>query len=245
MITCNNLTIRYGNTVAVDQLNMVTQKGEKVSVVGASGCGKTSLLHGMAGLLKPASGEVTVHGEKVEDIRQGTAIILQQDGLFPWKNVYDNVSIALLSHNKGEGSIEKGEAEKRVNLVLDELCILELKNRYLHELSGGQRRRVAIARALVQAPDLLLMDEPTGSLDMITKERFQDTLHQLYEQHQMTTVLVTHDIEEAVFLGQKIIVMGEGRILEILDNPYFGEVDLREDLRFYELCLKVRQVMKR
>ena len=169
MITCNNLTIRYGNTVAVDQLNMVTQKGEKVSVVGASGCGKTSLLHGMAGLLKPASGEVTVHGEKVEDIRQGTAIILQQDGLFPWKNVHDNVCIALLSQNKGEGILQRSEVEKRVNLVLDELVESSKQvSDYVAEIAAASRQQSEGIAQINQA--LIQMDQIAQKNTMVVED---------------------------------------------------------------------------
>lgn len=239
MIECSDLSIRYGETIAVDQLNMVIEKGEAVTVVGESGCGKTSLLHAVAGILQPWAGEVQVAGKSVEQMRHGTAIILQQDGLFPWKNIRDNVGIAL----RHQG-VQLKDSYEQVDLILDELGILHLREMYLNEVSGGQRQRVAIARALIQGPDVLLMDEPTGSLDMISKERFQDTLHSLYACHEMTSITVTHDIEEAVYLGMKIVVMKDGHILEVVTNPYYGEDGIREDLRFYELCLKVRQVMK-
>lgn len=239
MIECSELSISYGETIAVDQFNMVIQKGEAVTVVGESGCGKTSLLHAIAGLLQPSRGSVRVGGTTMEKMRPGTAIILQQDGLFPWKNVRDNVALALL--HKG---FQLKACYEQVDSVLDELGILHLKEMYLNQMSGGQRQRVAIARALIQGPDVLLMDEPTGSLDMISKERFQDTIHSLYERHEMTSVTVTHDIEEAAYLGMKIIVMKDGHILEVVTNPIYGEEVIREDLRFYELCLKIRQVMK-
>ena len=239
MIECSNLSIRYGEIVAVDQLNMMINRGEAVTVVGESGCGKTSLLHAVAGLLQPWGGSVQVGGSIVADMREGTAIILQEDGLFPWKNIRDNVAIARLHQG-----IELKECYEQVDMILDELGILHLKEMYLNQVSGGQRQRVAIARSLIQGPDVLLMDEPTGALDMISKERFQDTLHSLYARHEMTSITVTHDIEEAVYLGMKIVVMKEGHILEVVANPYYGEAGIRDDIRFYELCLKVRQVMK-
>ena len=255
MIECKGVTIRYGHTLAVDQLNMVIGQGEKVSVVGESGCGKTSLLHAIGGLQPVTEGLITVHDLQVTKIHKETAIILQKDGLFPWKNVYDNIAVAMVSGCKGIRGKGKTKKEQRVDQsqptemsqihsVLSELNILDQKDKYLHELSGGQRQRVAIARALVQAPEILLMDEPTGALDMVTKERCQDTLHDLYEHHRLTAVIVTHDIEEAVYLGERIIVMADGQIKAVLMNPYYGNLGLREDIRFYELCLKVRQVMK-
>lgn len=239
MIKCSDLTIRYGDTVAVDQLNMSINAGEAIALVGESGCGKTSLLHTIAGLLKPFEGGVTIYNQPIKDRRKGTAIILQNDGLFPWKNVYDNVAIGLLSRR-----MEKSAVDNKVMRVLEELGIEAYKDDYLKDISGGQRQRVAIARALVQGPDLLLMDEPTGALDMVTKEKFQESLHELYQRHPMTSLLVTHDIEEAVYLGMKVIVMQKGQIKAVIDNPYYGMQGLRDDLRFYELCLKVRQVMK-
>lgn len=238
MIDCENLTIGYGETVAVNGMNLHIHEGEKVSVVGASGCGKTSLLHGLAGIIAPLSGHIAIHRRPVSGIREGTAIILQKDGLFPWKTVYGNVVVGL-----SQGRVSDDE-EALVMATLDELGLKALSDRYLHQLSGGQRQRVAIARALVQRPDLLLMDEPTGALDMMSKEQFQDRMHRLYERHAMTSVIVTHDIEEAVYLGQRIVVMAEGRIKAIIQNEHWGKEGLREDMAFYEKCLGVRQVMQ-
>ena len=238
MIKTNDLSVCYGDTVAVKQLNISIKQGEKVSVVGKSGCGKTSLLHAFAGLVQATSGHVLVQDQLVSGIRHGTAIILQKDGLFPWKNVEDNVMLGILNNGSKESK------KRKINAVLRELGIEDQKNKYLKELSGGQRQRVAIARALVQEPDLLLMDEPTGSLDMITKEEFQSSLHELYNKHEMTSVIVTHDIEEAVFLGEIIYVLDQGSIVGQIPNPLYGKTNVRNSIEFYELCLKVRQVMR-
>lgn len=239
MIECVDLNIHYGKTLAVEQLNMTINQGEAVTVVGESGCGKTSLLHAIAGIIQPSKGRVLVKGQEVEGIGHGTAIILQADGLFPWKTVEDNVMMALLKFK-----LPSRQARALSRQALDDLGIAQLGHKYLHQISGGQRQRVAIARSLVQEPEVLLMDEPTGALDMITKEKFQDSLHKLFDGRQITSVMVTHDIEEAVNLGMKIVVMKEGRLLQIIDNPLYGMADLRSDLGFYELCLQVRQVMK-
>lgn len=238
MIKTNDLSVCYGDTIAVNQLNISIGQGEKVSVVGKSGCGKTSLLHAIAGLVEVTNGSVLIQDHLVSGIRNGTAIILQKDGLFPWKNVEDNVMLAL--HN----SEDKVASKKKICDIIIELGIEDQKNKYLKELSGGQRQRVAIARALVQEPDLLLMDEPTGSLDMITKEEFQNSLHEMYKHHKMTSIIVTHDIEEAVFLGEKILVLDKGSIIGEIINPLYGKEDIRNSIEFYELCLKVRQVMR-
>ena len=167
------------------------------------------------------------------------AVILQKDGLFPWKTVLENIHLALAN-----APIKPDDKTQLVRTLLKELEIENVSDKYLHEISGGQRQRTAIARALVQKPAVLLMDEPTGSLDMITKEKFQDSLHELYQHHDVTAVIVTHDIEEAVFLGQRILVMDDGRIISDIENPHYGQPDIRESMDFYKLCLKVRLVMK-
>lgn len=238
MIKTVDLTISYGETIALNQLNISVKQGEKVSVVGKSGCGKTSLLHALGGIIKANEGSINVFGIEVNDIREGTAIILQQDGLFPWKSVEENVRLGIINNG-----LSKDEQLILVSNSLKELGIAKQTHKYLNELSGGQRQRVAIARALIQSPDLLLMDEPTGSLDMVTKESFQDSLHDMYENHHMTSILVTHDIEEAVFLGERIIVLDHGKLAGIVDNPLYRKEDIRHSIEFYELCLEVRRVM--
>jgi len=240
MIETYNLTIKYKEKIAVQQLSLRIKQGEKVSVVGQSGCGKTSLLHALAGIILPSDGRVTIFDEEIKGIRKGTGIILQKDGLFPWKKVEANIALGIL-----HDALTKGEKQQRINDILQELGMVAQSDKYLHELSGGERQRVAIARSLIQKPDLLLMDEPTGSLDMITKERFQESLHDLYRKHEMTTVIVTHDIEEAVYLGQRVLVMEDGKVIREIANPRFGLVEARNSIEFYELCLQVRQVMKR
>lgn len=239
MIKTRNLTVTYGAKEALSDISLHIRQGEKISLIGKSGCGKTTLLHGIAGLKKPDRGTIEINGKQLEGIRESTAIILQKDGLFPWKKVEANILLSLINE-----SMPLQEKKNRVHRLLTELEIYDYKDKYLHELSGGQRQRVAIARALIQKPDLLLMDEPTGSLDMITKEKFQDSLHELYEEYSMTTLLVTHDIEEAVYLGQRILIMVDGRIVNEVNNPNYGKKNIRESLAFYELCLHVRQVMK-
>ena len=239
MIRIENLTIKHGKTKAVNQLNLTIHHKEKISIVGRSGCGKTSLLHALAGLISPSTGRILIHNNPVRGISKDTSIILQNSGLFPWKTVESNVMLGVINE-----SIGKDEKLTKVTAVLSELDILDQKEKFLHKLSGGQRQRVAIARALVQSPDLLLMDEPSGSLDMISKEKFQDGLHDLYLRRDITAIIVTHDIEEAVFLGQKIFIMDNGQVIDEVVNPFYGEENVRESIEFYKLCLKVRQVMK-
>lgn len=239
MIELNKLSVNYGTCIAVDKVKLNIKEGEKVSVIGRSGCGKTSLLHVLGGLITDFSGQLKINHKLVNGIRRDTGIILQDDGLFPWKSVYKNIELGLLHE-----SLTASQVDTKIKQISQELGIWTLKDKYIKALSGGEKQRVAIARALVKEPRLLLMDEPSGALDMISKENFQDLLHQIFDRHKVTSLVVTHDIEEAVFLGQRILVMEKGKIIEEVMNPYYAKDHVRELKDFYELCLKVRQVMK-
>lgn len=236
MVHCEQVSVLYANQYGIRNLNMVLNRGETCAIVGESGCGKTTLLHAIAGLLEVTDGQVVIENKVVEGIRSDTAIILQEDGLLPWKTVYDNAALGLTLKKHS-----KDEVYSQVWPLLETLNLEEHAHKFPIHLSGGQQKRVAIARALVMKPKLLLMDEPTGSLDMITKEAFQDQIMALYKQYGFTMMVVTHDIEEAVFLGQKIVVMKNGQITAQFDNSTFLSDGVRNDLTFYEMCLKVRK----
>lgn len=235
MINCNDIMVKYDEFVAIDKLSLNIEKNSSCAIVGKSGCGKTTLLHALAGLIKPIKGSITIDGKILNGIRRKTSVILQQNGLFPWKNVWENIALGL----KVRG-YEKEYIKKEVIKILNELGIYEHRYKWINEISGGQLKRVAIARALAIRPDLLLMDEPTSSLDAITKEEFQNNILQLYKIHDLTMVIVTHDIEEAVFLGNKIMIMENAKIKTIIDNPLFGQTDIKNNIKFYEICLSIR-----
>lgn len=238
MIEVRNLAVSYGTERAIEDISFEIQKNTTCAIIGPSGCGKTTLLYCLAGLLSHETGEVSINGEPVCGIRKETALILQDYGLFPWKTVYQNVALGLRVRGVG-----KPQEKQAVDSILKELGIEQYKNKYPTELSGGQKQRVGIARALTLQPDLLLMDEPSSALDAITKEHLQNLILKLYKSHPMTVALVTHSIEEAVFLGQRIIIMDKGRIRTILDNPHFGDENLRNKREFYDVCLQVRSWM--
>ncbi len=238
MIVIEDLTICYENTTAVDHMNIQIGNGDKVAIVGRSGCGKTTLLLAIAGLIPSTSGRILISDKGIQDVQEGTAIILQEGGLFPWKKVSDNIRMGLI----GRG-LSRCEEDRIVEESLMTLGLDGVGKRYLKELSGGQRQRVAIARALVQSPNLLLMDEPAASLDMVSREQFQEVVLNLYQGYPVTSVLVTHDIEEAVYLGEKIIIMEQGMVAEMMVNECYGKEDARDSIDFYEMCLKVRKVM--
>ncbi|MFW5981345.1 MAG: ABC transporter ATP-binding protein [bacterium] len=245
MIKVRDLSVSYKSDqgqeeVAVENINLDIAKNSTCAIIGPSGCGKTTLLYAMAGLLKADQGSIDIYGEKQQGIRQQTGLILQNYGLLPWKTTRENLALGLLV---------RGQAPEKIKVIvdniLDKLGIVEYQNKYPTQLSGGQRQRVAIGRALAISPDLLLMDEPSSSLDAITKEQLQNFILKIYKENPLTVILVTHNIAEAVFLGQKIVVMKKSGIKEILDNPYFGDETLREKMDFYKVCLEVRKSLER
>ena len=238
MIEINNLQVSYGNEKALDEISLQIERNTTCAIIGPSGCGKTTLLYAMAGLTAPDQGAICISGEKLSGIRRSTGIILQDYGLFPWKSVWNNVALGL--QVRGE---TKDQIGVKVGRILEVLGISPLSSKYPAELSGGEKQRVAIGRTLAMKPDLLLMDEPSSALDAITKEHIQNLILKLYKSEPLTMVIVTHSIEEAVFLGQKIIVMGKARIKHVLENPYFGDEELRSRMEYYSVCLEVRKWM--
>lgn len=238
MIEVKNIDVYYGKEKALDKLTMKVEKNATCAVIGASGCGKTTLLYTLAGIITPSSGNIVIAGDQLTGIRKSTGLILQDYGLLPWKTVWDNIAFPLKSRG-----FNKNEINTKVTSILKSLGIEEYAKKYPGELSGGQKQRVAIGRTLILEPDLLLMDEASSALDAMTKEHIQNLILSIYKKRQITLVMVTHNIEEAVFLGQKIVIMVDGRINHILENPYFGSEDLRNHIDFYKMCLQVRKCL--
>lgn len=234
MIDIQNLSVAYDSFEALSEVSIHLAKGTTCTIIGESGCGKTTLLYALAGLIKPKSGTIFIDGELLEGVRYQTSLILQNYGLLPWKRVYDNCRVALLGHADADGVITG---------ALEALDILDLKDRFPSQLSGGQQQRVAIARALVRNPDLLLLDEATAALDALTQESFQDLLLDLHKQRQTTLIFVTHKIEEAVRLGQRILVMKKGMIAYDIHNPWFDQETFHESYEFYQQCTTIRRLL--
>lgn len=241
MIEVNDLLIKYGNHTVLDHLQLHVGSQESIAIIGPSGCGKSTLLYALAGIIKPQSGTIEINGEAVNGTRKETGVILQSYGLLPWKTVWENASLGLQIRK-----LSKKDIQTKVSKILKQLHIIDQKNKYPVQLSGGQQQRVAIARALAIEPDLLLMDEPFSSLDAIVREELQHVLVDTYYRKKLSILFVTHNIEEAVFLGQKIIVMqpNPGSIRAIVENEHFGDPDLRKKKSFHETCVKVRQLME-
>jgi NitT/TauT family transport system ATP-binding protein len=214
------------------------QRGVSYALVGKSGTGKSTLLNIIAGFLAPGSGTITIGGNTVTGQRAKTAFLFQELVLFPWQTVKEAVAMPL------KLSGEKESIDSAVSELLTELHIGHHKDKYPHELSGGEKQRVALARTLINEPDLLLMDEPTSALDAMTKETLQGIILRQQQKSGATLILVTHDIEEAVMLGQYILILNEDGTLSMLDNPFFAIKNPREKLEFYDECIKIRKLMK-
>lgn len=221
----------------LDHINLHIAQGERWAVIGPSGCGKSSMLHVLAGLQTVTSGSVQYQGAAHTKPHGEISVILQEYGLFPWKTVEQNVGLPLELQK-----VPKKEIKTRVNEMLAQLKLSEHGRKYPSELSGGQRQRVAIARALIAQPKVLLMDEPFSALDALTRETMQNIVLELCERRNLTLVMVTHNIEEAIFLGQKIAVFSDhsGRISHIADNGHSGEVSYRGTEEFYRHCSLLR-----
>lgn len=241
MIEINDLVVKYGNDTVLDHLNLQIDHNESVAIIGPSGCGKSTLLYALAGLINPQSGEIKINGKLLTGTRKETGVILQSYGLLPWKSVWDNAQLGLQLRK-----LDRAVIDKKVTKTLQQLQIEDQKNKYPVQLSGGQQQRVAIARALAIDPDLLLMDEPFSSLDAIVREQLQHVIGKLYQESKRSIVFVTHSIEEAVFLGQKIIIMQPklGIIKQIIDNRHFGDEAFRNSQHFHRMCVHVRQLME-
>lgn len=220
-IRADRVTIRLGEGAgafeAVSEARFEVRPGEFVCLLGPSGCGKSTLLGAMAGHIKPASGTLSVDGRTIDGPHPERGIVFQQHTLFPWKNVRDNVAFGLKM--RGMKRIQRRlEADRMLELV----GLAGSADRYPGQLSGGMQQRVEIARVLINQPKLLLMDEPFGALDALTRLRMQELLLDIWEQFRKTIVFVTHDIDEALLLADRIVVMQAqpGRIHEEIHVPF-------------------------
>jgi ABC-type nitrate/sulfonate/bicarbonate transport system ATPase subunit len=253
MIQVQDLTFTYPNgTNVFDAFSWAVERGEAWAVIGASGCGKTTLLYLLAGLRQPTAGQVLIDGQRLTRPRPRTGLILQEYGLLPWATVRDNAALGLRIRSfYGPDGVHTpaderlGDNGDRVERWLDRLGIDHVANQYPHQISGGQRQRTAIARTLVLRPDLLLMDEPFGALDALTREDLQNLTLELRAEQQLTTVIVTHSIEEAVFMGEKILVLGQppNRDAVIVHNPRAGGASYRQQDAFFARCNELRDLM--
>ncbi len=205
---------RTGQIHALDNINLTIKSGEFVCVVGASGCGKTTLMQMVAGFHTPTQGEISIGGERITRPDPIRGVVFQQPNLYPWLNVRDNVSFGPRMRKE-----KKSSYAPRVESMLQLVSLGDFGSRAPYELSGGMQQRAAIARALVNEPEVLLMDEPFGALDALTRERLQEELLGIWRQTGKTVFFITHSVEEAVYLGTRVLVMSPrpGRVVRDVD----------------------------
>jgi NitT/TauT family transport system ATP-binding protein len=238
----------YSNgTRALEPVDLKIQPGEFVTLLGPSGCGKSTLLKMIAGLLTPTDGRILLWNkplDQVEATGHKLAFVFQEATLMPWSRVRANVRLPLDLHGDA-----KDEAEKRVNDSLELVGLSKFANAYPRELSGGMQMRVSIARALVTQPDLLLMDEPFGALDEITRNKLDSDLLELWAQKKLTVVFVTHSIYEAVYLSTRVVVMAArpGRVIEQvnIDEPFPRTADFRVSPQFSKFAKHLQDSLLR
>lgn len=200
-IESKNVIKKFENTQVLKELNLTINSGEFVCVVGRSGCGKSTFLRLLAGLEKVSQGEITLDGVKINGVHPDIRIMFQDSRLLPWRTVIENVALGL--------------PKESYDLAIDALKEVGLENKaneWPANLSGGQKQRVALARALVHKPRLLLLDEPLGALDALTRIEMQTLIERIWQEHKFTVLLVTHDVSETVILGDRVVLIEEGKI---------------------------------
>lgn len=203
-----NLQKSYHPATVLDHLNLQIHKGEFIAIVGKSGCGKSTLLRLLAGLEQPSGGEIRVEGSPLTGLNREACMMFQDGRLLPWKRVLDNVRLGL-----------KGDHREEAEAVLRQVGLNHKKDEWPAKLSGGQKQRVALARALIHKPSLLLLDEPLGALDALTRIEMQSLIEEIWSFQRFTSLLVTHDVEEAVSLADRVVLLHEGKITQDIPIP--------------------------
>ncbi|MDT2834973.1 ATP-binding cassette domain-containing protein [Vagococcus carniphilus] len=233
-IIFKNASFSYQEKIILSQLNLTLNEGCLYSIIGPSGIGKSTFLNLCKKQLIPTSGNITYEKITSTDI----ITVFQDLHLFPWQTVTDALNMPL--------TIKKINSAKKKQLLeetLQQFQLDDIKYKYPHELSGGQKQRVALARGMITSPHFLLLDEPTSSVDIGTKENLQTFILEKQRAFQQGIILVTHDIEEAVYLGQKLIVFSHNGV-NLINNPFFSNRDLTNELTYFQFCSQLKQMIK-
>ena len=244
MVTISNLSKRYGsNPPVLQQINLAIEKGEFISLIGPSGCGKSTLLKLISGLTNASAGSILVDGMTPVNARKTVSYIFQDATLLPWRNVTRNVGLGLeLEH------VSREARKAKVQSLLELVGLSHVAQAYPRQLSGGMKMRVSVARALATTPRLLLMDEPFGALDEMTRDRLNEDLLRLRAEQNWTAVFVTHSVAEAVFLSTRIVVLAPspGRIAQQIeiDLPFPRTNLTRESGRFESYVTEVSRALR-
>ena len=247
MIEVKNLAVTYSGlkqeNTALHNVSLTVPQGTVCAVIGPSGCGKSTLLKVVAGLITDFSGQVHINGGDVSPKKLRIGFMPQNYGLLPWQSVADNIRLAC--------RIKDGWTEEKaakMEALCQKLGIEDLLHRYPQELSGGQQQRVSLARVFLLEPDILLMDEPFSALDAITREEMQDVFRDLWEEAGITTMLVTHYVEEALYLGQQIVLMAGGAhggtVAEIMENKWQGSRQWKTTTEFFVKSQELKEKIK-
>ena len=217
MLQISHLSADYGGKPALADISLTLDSGELLVVLGPSGCGKTTLLNLIAGFVPYQHGSIILDGKRVDGPGADRGVVFQNEGLLPWRNVQDNVALGLQL-----AGISKSERRETAAQMLKKVGLEGAEKRFIWQLSGGQRQRVGIARALAANPQLLLLDEPFGALDAFTREQMQTLLLKLWHETGKKVLLITHDIEEAIFMATELILLspGPGRVQERLSLDF-------------------------
>ncbi|HBT4721232.1 TPA: taurine ABC transporter ATP-binding subunit [Klebsiella quasipneumoniae subsp. similipneumoniae] len=238
MLQISHLSADYGGKPALADINLTLESGELLVVLGPSGCGKTTLLNLIAGFVPYQHGSITLEGQRVTGPGAERGVVFQNEGLLPWRNVQDNVALGLQL-----AGVDKAQRRQTAAQMLKKVGLEGAEKRFIWQLSGGQRQRVGIARALAANPQLLLLDEPFGALDAFTREQMQTLLLKLWHETGKQVLLITHDIEEAIFMATELVLLspGPGRVVERLPLDFSrrfvaGEPcrSIKSDPRFIE-----------
>ncbi|MNW43238.1 Taurine import ATP-binding protein TauB [compost metagenome] len=243
-----NLTVEYqGGQAALKSVDLFLPEHSIYTILGPSGCGKSTLLRSIAGLIKTYHGEISYNGKALHGQDQVLiGLVPQNYGLLPWKTVQSNIRMAMRISNSG--TLTKQQQEQRITNWLESMGIADLAHRYPLSLSGGQQQRVAIARAFAISPQIMLLDEPFSALDAITREEIQRIFLGSWNSLPTTTLFVTHDVEEAILLGEKIIMITSNKEdpLIVMDNPLFSikPEEKRDSEQFFQLSKEIRKVMQ-
>lgn len=243
MLSIQDITASYDETIILDRLSLTVQPHDIVSLIGPSGAGKSTLMNCITSLHPIDNGEILLNGQTISPKAQTIGWIPQHYGLLPWKSVYDNIMMGLTIKKI---PLSKTLIEKTTDII-QELGLTDLLQQFPNQLSGGQQQRVSIARSMVMSPDLFLLDEPFSALDAITREKMQHLFLNQWQQHQAPTILITHDVEEAVFLGRRIVLLSgkPGQIIHEFDNPSFEIEPQKKRLTdsFYHVTKRIREAL--
>jgi ABC-type nitrate/sulfonate/bicarbonate transport system ATPase subunit len=234
-----NVNKSFGDLSVLEDLNFKIEKGEFAAIVGPSGCGKSTALRMFAGLESPTSGEVLANEKSTNRPDSNRVMIFQEHALYPWRTIKDNVNLGLELTNS-----PKAERKERVQRVLEKVGLGGFENYYPHQLSGGMKQRASIARALVMDPEVLLLDEPYGALDAITRLTMQNELIKLWKGSNQTMLLITHDIDEALYLADRVFIMSSrpGKVVKEIKSDSPRPRD-RNSAKFFELRQEIMKCL--